>query len=680
MKGAASSASKSAKWRLNPVQVSVSIVGLVFLYTLLMWQMGWLQFLEFKSYDALIRNQPKAPTSDPIVLVEMTEADIHNPSLDWPIYDDRLAELFRILEAGKPAVIGLDIWRDMPVPKTNSVGIHELNTVLQTNANIVAIFTLSTHIRPPAILSSNADRIAFNDNFVVDDTVENTTPKVRRSDLFVNSPARGDYDAFPFHLATIYLDGKGIDAKPDPTDAKSILLGKARLRPLQPNDGAYIRADTGEFQILLDFKCPTNFTRYSFSDALSGKIRPESLRDKIVIMGMNTQSVFDERVTPISRNHRGMELQAMTVNQLLRMALDGEKSLRFWNRWQEDIWILFWCSIGGTIGFWIRSPGLLVLAAVGCLVGLGVTVWVAFMNGWWIPAVGPAVGFVPATTLVVAYISSHERAMRRLLMKLYAGHVSKEIAEATWEDRHSFMDGGRPLAQKQVVTVLFTDLKGFSTISEGMDPAHLFAWLNPYLGAMAEEIQNHGGVLSKFSGDGILALFGVPVPHKTRAEQSNDAIACVRCALAMGQRLVELDRGWKAEGQPTASMRAGIYTGEVATGSIGSDERFEYTVIGDIVNTAARLESYDKSLADPDLLPNRCRLLVGAPTYDLLDGKFLSKEIGLIEVKGKANKVPVFQILDEKPAVSADPSPPAFSAPRNDLALANDKQKAQITS
>jgi adenylate cyclase len=243
--------------------------------------------------------------------------------------------------------------------------------------------------------------------------------------------------------------------------------------------------------------------------------------------------------------------------------------------------------------------------------------------------------------------------MRNVLMKLYSRHVSKEIAEAVWANRDSFLDGRRPLAQKLVVTVLFTDLKGFSTISERMEPARLYEWLNGYLGAMAQVIQDHGGVLKQFTGDGIMALFGVPVPQTTQIQQASDATAAVKCALAMGRRLVELTRDWQQAGLPAVSMRAGIYTGEVAAGSVGSDDRFEYAVIGDVVNTASRLESYDKTFADPDAIPNRCRILIGAPTHDLLDAKFLSKEIGLLEVKGKANKVPVFLILDEEAGTSA---------------------------
>jgi adenylate cyclase len=660
-----SSGTPAAKWfsRLgsSPRTVSLLIVLFVFFCTLIVQHMGWLQFLEFQAYDFFIRHQPKAATSDPIVLVEMTEADIHSPLLDYPIHDDRLAELLRKLEVDQPAVIGLDIWRDIPVPKSG-VGLDEFNQVLQSYSNIVAIFTLgdrkSAPIAPPAILKSNFEQIAFNDNFPMDEEVDRTTPKVRRGALFVNRPSGESFDSLPFRLAVVYLERKGIRLEPDPSDPKAFRLGKARMRPLQPSDGAYVgAAATGEFQILLDFKCPDRFTRYSVSEALSGHvIPPGSLRDKIVLIGMNTPSVLDERVTPFRRNHLGVEVQALTVNQLLRHALEGEKPLQYWNDWLEAAWVLLWCLVGGAIGYRVRSPWRFGPESLACLLALGGIDWLAFSHGWWLPLAAPAVAYAPATLLVTSYIVFQQRSMRAVLMKLYSRHVSKEIAESIWENRESFLEGQRPLAQKLVVTVLFTDLKGFSTISEKMQPAQLYVWLNGYLGAMAQVIQDHGGVLKQFTGDGILALFGVPVPHTTREQQAGDAAAAVKAALAMGTRLVDLRREWQEAGLPPVSMRAGIYTGEVAAGSVGSDDRFEYAVIGDVVNTASRLESYDKTLADPDALPNRCRILIGAPTHELLDGKFGSKEIGLLEVKGKANKVPVFHILEEKISDSSVPA------------------------
>jgi adenylate cyclase len=635
-----------AKWKSSP-RVAIPLTALVpFVCTLVLVCLGSLQFLEFQFYDLLIRQQKKAPSNEPLVLVELREADIKSPTLEYPLYDEKLAELLTILEADHPAVIGVDIWRDIPVPK-NGTGLARLDQVLKTNANIIAIFTLDNVVKPPAVLEWNPERVAFNDNFPPDLEVADTIPKVRRSLLFADSSAGTQYDSLPFRTALAYLEQRGITL--GPFDGLSRLrLGKTWLRRFQPGDGAYVRANATGWQMLLDFRCPPNFTRFSVLDALEGRIPPGALRDKIVLLGINALSVEDARVTPIHRTQRGIELQAMTVNQLLRHALDGERPMRVLGDLFENCMLLFWCLAGCVIGNWVRSAWKIAGATFLCLASLPAIGWMAFAAGLWIPVVAPALGFVGASVLGVSYASSRERGMRSILMQLYSRHVSKEIAEETWANRESFLEGQRPLAQKLTVTVLFTDLKGFSTISEKMEPARLYEWLNGYLGAMAELIQAHGGVLKQFAGDGILALFGVPVPHLTREQQAGDAKAATTCAIAMGRRLLELVREWQQTGLPAVSMRAGIYTGEVAAGSVGSAERFEYAVVGDVVNTASRLESYDKTFADPDLQPLRCRILIGAPTHDLLDSAFQTKEIGLLEVKGKANKVAVFLVLSER--------------------------------
>jgi adenylate cyclase len=639
-------ATRTKRWfgfLASPPAVAAGLVLVALGVTLALRYGGLLQFLEFQAYDFFIRRSARVAPSESIVLVEMTEADIGGSSLDYPLYDVKLAELLRLILADGPAVIGLDIWRDVPVPK-DGTGLEELNGVLAAHSNIIGIFTLAG-IAPPAILGLDPDRVAFNDNFPVDYDVDHTVPKVRRSKLFAPGPTGDVFDAFPFSLARLYLERRGIDLEEDPEDPASSVLGKARLRPFRSDDGAYVGADAGGIQMLIDFGCEDQFTRYSVGTTLGGEVPAGAFRDKIVIVGINAASVEDVRVTPLRHDHRGIEVQAQVVDQVLRQALAGEVPLRSWSDGQENGWLLGWCVVGGMLGYRVRSLGRLVLWGLAGVAAAPLLAWAAFSLGWWIPALTPAVGFSMATALVVSQVSSHERAMRSVLMRLYSRHVSKEIAEAIWANRDAFLKGGRPLAQKLVVTVLFTDLKGFSTISEKMEPAQLYGWLNGYLGAMAQVIQRHGGVLKQFTGDGILALFGVPVPHTTRAEQAGDARAAVTCALAMGRQLVELSREWRQSGLPVVSMRAGITTGEVAAGSIGSDDRFEYAVVGDVVNTAARLESYDKTLADPDELPMRCRVLIGAPTHELLEGGFLTREIGLLEVKGKASKVAVFQVM-----------------------------------
>lgn len=653
-------AAKRSRWRrLTSHEVALLITLFVFVCTLAVRYLGWLQFLEFHAYDWFIRHQPKAASSDPIVLVEMTEADIHHPSLDWPIYDDKLAELLRQLEADQPAVIGLDIWRDIPVPK-NGVGIHELNEVLLAHANIIAIFTRSnalqgiSGIAPPAILSSKPDRIAFNDNFIVDVEVDHTIPKVRRSALFVNSPSGESFDAFPFRVAVLYLVARGIEPEADPSNPSGFRLGKARLRPLQGNDGPYVGASApDEFQMLIDFKCPDQFTRYSVTEVLSGKIPQGTLRDKIVIVGLNTKSVFDERVTPIRRSHLGMELQAVTINQLVRHALEGEPVRRFPGDWLEDVWMLLWCAVGGAIGFWVRSPWRFTLLAASCPLLLAGLAWLAFALGGWVPLVTPAVAFVPAATLVTSYVSFREKKHRGQLMQLFSKQVSPDIAQALWDQREEFLAGQRPRSQKLTATVLFTDLVGFTAASEKMEPALLMDWLNEYMDAMATAIMAHQGVVEKYIGDAIMAVFGVPLVRTSQEEIKQDAANAVRCALAMKSRLRELNARWQERGLPETGMRVGIHTGPLVAGSLGSSDRQEYTVIGDTVNTASRLESFKMDATSPPLPDDgsRCRILISETTCLLLGEQFQTRKIGTIMLKNKKEPVSIYIVTTDGEAI-----------------------------
>ncbi len=639
------------KRKLKPRDVSWVIVFLVFLSTLGLQRMGWLQFLEFHAYDFFVRHRDKAPDGEPIVLVELTESDIHSPTLDYPVPNDKMAELLRDLEADQPAVIGLDIWEDIPVPKS---GIHlaEFNQVLLSNTNIAVIFTLEDKggnggIAPPAILKSSPERIAFNDNFHPDLEVDLTVPKVRRVLLFTNTPSVGTAISFPFRLATFYLGRKGIETEPNPDDPLGFSLGKARLRPFKANDGAYVGAADGGFQMLLDFKGPERFTRYSFSEVLSGQIRPGAFRDKIVMVGINTPSVSDERVTPLHHDHRGIDVQAQAVHQLLRFALKGERPLRFWDDWMEDAWMLFLCAAGGAMGYLVHSPWRSAGTIVFSLVGLGGLVWLAFIAGWWIPLVAPAVAYMAAAGLVTSYVSYQEKKQRGQLMQLFSKQVSPDIAQALWEQRDEFLAGKRPRSQKLTATVLFTDMEGFSTTSEKLDAEFLMDWLNEYMDTMATAIMAHQGVVEKYIGDAIMAVFGVPLARTTQDEIRRDACNAVRCALAMGAKMDGLNAGWKSRDLPVSGMRIGIHTGPLIAGSLGSAERQEYTVIGDSVNTASRLESFDKAWVDAEAPPGGCRILISEATFQLLSPGFVTKRVGTMNLKNKNEPVTIYLVTGE---------------------------------
>ncbi|MFO1190893.1 MAG: adenylate/guanylate cyclase domain-containing protein [Rhodoferax sp.] len=249
--------------------------------------------------------------------------------------------------------------------------------------------------------------------------------------------------------------------------------------------------------------------------------------------------------------------------------------------------------------------------------------------------------------LSVAYLSSLERNERRYLMDIFSKQVSADVAEEMWRSRDQFLQSGRLQPRLLTATILFTDLHNFTPVAERLSPPELMDWLNLYMDRMAGLVMEHGGVVDDYFGDAIKANFGVPIPRTDPAAIDEDARRAVRCALAMGRALEVMNRDWEKAGLPRISMRVGIATGEVVAGCLGSTQRMKFTTLGDIVNTAARLETYGKEdprVTAPDSIS---RVLISQETARRLGDRFTTLEVGALRLKGKDTVVTVCRVEGE---------------------------------
>jgi adenylate cyclase len=633
-----------AKLLRTPLATALLVSILVSLAILGLRGCGNLESLELAAYDWFIRLRPSDPGADPrIVLVTITEEDIQTLG-SWPLSDDVLAQTLESVARFGPRAIGVDIYRDLPVPP----GSERLQDFLHKNGRIIWVSKFgqgkTDGVAPPAALKGT-ESVGFNDVVVDPGGV------VRRGLLFIDDGVT-TATAFALRLALLYLQPEGIILQPDPRDPEQLKLGPNTMRPLEPSDGPYVGADTRGYQFLLDFKGWRGaFPSVTLTELLSGKIAPEMLRDKIVLVGITAESVKDHFYTPLSRGLQenqqtdGVAIHAHIASQLIRLGLGGVAPIKTLNQWQEGLWIVLWSAIGALTGLLVRSPWKLSFALGSGLLALAASVFSVFLAGWWLPLVPPALAWFMTAVAITAYLSYQETVERAALMQLFSRHVSKQVAEGIWREREQFLDGQRPRPQQLVATVLFTDLVGFTSVSEKLPPEKLMDWLNECMEPMARQVSAHGGVIEQYSGDAIVAIFGVPIARKDDEEISQDAINAVSCALAMEAVLRDLNHRWLEQNRPTTAMRIGIYTGSMVAGSLGGADRLEYVVIGDTVNVASRLESFDKDLFPLSLAGRPCRILIGEATLCRLRERFLTERVGEVSLKGKEERIHVYRVV-----------------------------------
>jgi adenylate cyclase len=633
-----------ARWARSSVAVLALVVLLLAVTILGFRSLGFLEPLELSTYDWLVRLRPSEPRPlTPVFLITVTERDLQQQG-GWPLTDRTLARALQTVVGLEPRAVGLDIYRDVPVPP----GAEQLDAVLTGNSRIVVVTKFgegaSSGVPPPPVLQGTA-QVGFNDILVDRGGI------VRRGLLFLDDGTTA-LESFALRLALLYMQAAGLTIQPDPHDPRHLQLGGTTLRAFEPYDGPYVGADARGYQFLLDFKeGPAAFPAASLTELLTGAVTLEQVRDKVVLIGVTAESVKDNFYIPLSpglgteQHVPGVVVHAMIVSQLTRIALNRAAPIATLPEWQERLWILLWTAAGAGLAIGVRAPWRLSLGALAGLMAIGLSAHGALAADWWLPVVPPAFGWVGAAGVATAYLSWRDSVERALLMQLFSRHVSREVAESIWQHRDEFLDGGRPRSQRLTVTAFFSDLTGFTTVSEQHSPEFLMEWLNEYMEAMAIVVSRHGGVIRQYAGDSIVAIFGGPIARRTEAETDEDAVSAVACALDMEASLLELNRRWATQGRPVTGMRVGIFTGSVVAGSLGSAERSEYVTVGDTMNTASRLESFDKELFPPDPEKQPCRIFIGEPTLRRLADRFEVERVGEAALKGKEQSVAIYRVI-----------------------------------
>ncbi|NJN72751.1 MAG: adenylate/guanylate cyclase domain-containing protein [Limnothrix sp. RL_2_0] len=623
-------------WRNNQDSLLLAIALILFGVSILeVRRQGLFEPLELQVYDRLLRQQQVMPPDDRLVLVEISETDLRQQA-QWPFPDEVYAQALANLQAGNPTVIGLDVYRDFPVEPGYEALVEQLQ-----KPNLIAIRNINTFEGTPGPPAVNPEQLGFNDFSLDPDGV------LRRSILYALGSDELILPSFGLNIAMTYLyEAEGIFPEASEVNPEYLQLGQATFVPLERNSGGYQKIDAEGYQALFQYReRGTLNQRLNFSDVLLGEFDETLLQNKIVLIGSTASSLKDSFVTPFTRGRNGQSMNGVVAHgQVVSYILDvamGERSLfRFWSARQETLWILGWLSAGAIIGWVFRHP--LVIAG-GLLFGIVGTWEVGFIllgNYIWIPVAAPMVTFIGAMSLVIIYQSYQDFRQQKMVMTLLGQNASPAIANALWEERSSLLSSGHLTGSSLTATMLFLDIRGFSTISERMVPEKLLIWLNELLEMVTHEVQSRHGIVNKFTGDGIIAIFGVPVPRETNAEIAQDAQACVTAAVAIAKCLDQINEAYKEKELPTIKLRIGIFTGEVVAGSLGGKDRMEYGVIGDSVNTASRLESCAKERQPAD-----CRILIAHATKKYLGDYFATESWGPMPLKGKAQVVDVFRVI-----------------------------------
>jgi adenylate cyclase len=604
-----------------------------------------LEGLELLAYDEFVRLRASgAGVDNRVAEITITEDDLQR--FNWPLSDGKLAEIVDRLRAAKVRALGIDLFRPSPI----GPGTEDLDRAIRETPQLVWVNRFSQDnwqgIPAPAAATATG-RTGFAD------LVLDRSGYTRRGLLYLNDDKHAE-ESLSLKLALLYLASRGITPTPDAQ--QWLRLGTISLPALDPDYGGYVGVDARGYQILREFRTPPRVTTFNLSALLDGTIPPDALADRIVVVGVDADSVKDFVMTPFDteagRGTPGATVQALFAAQLLQHGLDGLIPTHPFPHWIEIGMIVAATLFGGIAAIFLRRGIYLLIVVILGLAALIGGAYIAFLHSLWLPVVPMTIGWILARILTTLAIANAESAQRTHLMSLFSSYVSEPIARQIWMQRNELTSDGRPIPLRLTATILFSDINDFTTISEALDADKVVQWLDPYMERMTHLVDEYSGIVDRFIGDGILAMWGVPIARHSADDIAADAVAATRCAIRMRADLDELNRLYREENLPEMRVAIGIYSGELVGCTLGNSSRQQYTTIGDTTNTAARLVNVAKDVMKAPETESTFQVVVGASTQALIGNHFVGRPLGSFALKGKSQLVECFTVDAESGAAS----------------------------
>jgi adenylate cyclase len=646
-------------------------------------RLGLLERTELQTYDWRMRQAYRAragstpfPINPDIVLVEINDASIRDfaPVFGrWPWPRVVHAMLVDFLSRGKPKAIALDVlFTEQERSATYEIAGQSITSresdqalvdAVKRAGNVVLLadavdpgmkdaqnpapaewaapqFKLDDRILqrpvitlPFAALAEGA--AAFGHNFLLidpDGPARRAIPFVRQGDRYM-----------PFLGLSAVMTAEGYRPDEVVLEADAIRVRNGRIPLVRTPVGEALSEWRESWTMLINYRAPEAdeagrrpFTVYEARHVVASEdaiqrgekpaLDPAVFRDKIVIVGVNAAGLVDVFQTPHGESLMpGIQLHASIADSVLS---------NLYIRQAAD-WTRLGPTFAGAIAIGLASALLPFSAAATVALSIGgVWTWFcvsAFRSGTWVSMTSPLLAVAVALFAGTAYRYFVEDREKRKVKRLFGRYVSRDVYSRLLANPQLAELGG----ERRDMTVLFSDIRGFTSVTEKGDPEELVAQLNEYFTRMVDIVFRHRGTVDKFVGDMVMALFSAPLDDGDHAEHA------VNAAVDMVRELGELNRKWASEGRAQLDIGIGINSGDMIAGNIGSSAIMSYTVIGDNVNLGSRLESLNKDY--------KTRVIISDATRSRLKSRFDIRPLGDVVVKGKTRPVSIFEVQVPSP-------------------------------